>query len=71
MLGLTVFKEETFMQMGSISAQSGEVSSQKDIALLKKSQDMAQDQQAALIDSLPQQSRTSPPGMGMGIDVSA
>ncbi|MGL1901373.1 MAG: YjfB family protein [Fibrobacterales bacterium] len=58
------------MQMGSLSAQSGEVSSAKDITLLKKSHDMAEDQQAQLINSLPQP-KTSQPGMGMGIDVTA
>ena len=59
------------MQMGSMSLQSGEVSSSKDITLLKKSQDMAQSQQAQLINSLPQQPKVNPPGMGMGIDVTA
>ncbi|MGL1933991.1 MAG: YjfB family protein [Fibrobacterales bacterium] len=58
------------MQMGSLSAQASDVSSSKDIALLKKSHDMAEDQQAQLINSLPQP-KASPPGMGMGIDVSA
>ncbi len=57
------------MQMGSLSVQSGEVSSQKEIALLKKSQDLAANQQAQLVNSLPQSPKASPPGMGMGIDV--
>jgi hypothetical protein len=57
--------------ISSVSAPGGAESS-KDIALLKKSQDLAAQQSAQLLEALPEPPRPpSPPGVGGNLDIMA
>jgi hypothetical protein len=55
----------------SPSVSNAEKMTNKDVKLLKKSQDLAKQEMAALLSSIPPPPKASPPGMGMGMDVSA
>jgi len=56
---------------GQSAQAAGDTASSEDLALLKKSQDLAKSNAAQLLATLPPPRSPSPPGVGGKIDISA
>ena len=56
---------------GSPTPQSSQQPSQVELKMLKKSQDMAEQQAQALVQSIPKNASASPPGVGTNINMTA